>query len=153
MSQPLLEIGEPAPDFTLPDQEGRPVHLSDYRGKQAVALIFYPGDQTPLCSAQLCEMRDSYDLLAATGIEVLGVNPFGAGSHQRFVKNKRLPFRLLVDPGGQVAQLYQAWLGLGPLGFVNRSVYVVGVDGKIHYAQRGKPTPTEILKALGVPPR
>jgi len=148
MSHPLLEIGEPAPDFTLSDQEGRLVRLSDFRGKQPVALIFYPGDQTPLCSTQLCEVRDSYDRLTQAGIEVLGINPFSGSSHKRFVENKRLPFRLLVDQGGEVAQSYGAWLGWGPVGFINRSVYLVGVDGKIRFAQRGKPAPSEILAAF-----
>lgn len=149
MAQPLLQIGEEAPDFTLSDQDGKGVRLSDFRGKGSVVLVFYPGDRTPLCTKQLCEFRDAYDQLRAAGIEVLGINPFGEASHRKFVEARRLPFRLLVDPGGEVAKRYHAWIGWGPIAFVDRSVYLIDAEGKIRFARRGKPLPSEILAAAG----
>lgn len=153
MPQPLLPIGDEAPDFALPDQEGQTVRLSDFRGKRAVVLVFYPGDRTPLCTRQLCEFRDAYEQLQEAGMEVLGLNPFGEASHRKFVEARRLPFRLLVDRGGEVAKKYHAWTGWGPLAFVDRSVYLIDAEGKIRFARRGKPPPSEILAACSTPPQ
>ncbi len=144
----MLPIGEIAPDFTLADDQGCTVTLSDFRGRKAVVLVFYPADQTPGCTAQLCEMRDSYAELTAAGVEVFGVNPGNETSHQRFIERRRLPFRLLVDRDRQVAKLYRTQLGWGPLGITLRSVYGIDRDGRIAFARPGKPTPRKVLEAL-----
>jgi peroxiredoxin Q/BCP len=136
-----LPTGTKAPDFTLPQQDGKSVSLSKLRGKNVV-LVFYPGDDTPVCRAQLCEFRDHWGQARKRNALVFGVNPAGAGSHSKFQEKYHLPFPLLVDAGQKVAALYRA-NGL----FVKRTVYLVGPDGAIRYAKRGKPDPAEVLAA------
>jgi peroxiredoxin Q/BCP len=136
-----LPVGTPAPDFSLPDDSGRTVALSAMRGRR-VALIFYPGDDTPGCTKQLCQFRDSWEAARARGIEVFGVNPQSPRSHARFREKYRLPFPLLVDRRRQVAALYRAG---GPI--VRRTVYLIGPDGVIRFAHRGMPSPSEVLAA------
>lgn len=144
----MLKAGDVAPEFALRDEKGDTVRLSDFRGKQPVVLVFYPGDGTPLCRKQLCEIRDSFDSLKAAGAAVFGLNPFSASSHRRFSTTDRLPFRLLVDDGLKVARQYDCAMGWGPLSMVWRCVYIVGADGRIAWAQSGKPTPAEIRDNL-----
>ena len=140
-SDPLM-VGAEAPDFTLPDDEGHLVSLSSLRGKN-VLLVFYPGDNTPGCTKQLCQLRDDWDRLRSTGVEVFGVNPQSAGSHTSFRQKQRLPFRLLVDKGQKVAELYHA-NGL----IVKRTVYLIGPNGKIRFGRRGMPSPDQVLAPL-----
>ena len=115
--------------------------LAALRGRNVV-LVFYPGDETPLCRRQLCEFRDAWELAAARGAVVIGVNPQTAASHAAFRSRRRLPFPLLVDAGMRVANLYNAggW-------WVKRTVYLVGRTGIIRYARRGKPPVEEVLAA------
>lgn len=134
-----LPVGSPAPDFSLPDDNGRKVTLSALRGK-SVVLVFYPGDDTPGCTRQLCEFRDEWKVAKARGIKVFGVNPQGAASHTKFREKFKLPFPLLVDGGQKVAELYHA-NGL----IVKRTVYLIDPDGVIRFARRGKPAPEEVL--------
>jgi thioredoxin-dependent peroxiredoxin len=141
-SEPLA-IGTPAPDFSLSDESGRVVTLSALKGKNVV-LVFYPGDDTPGCTRQLCEFRDRWDVLHDRGIEVFGVNPQSAAAHARFRAKFQFPFPLLVDKSRQVAKLYEA-NGL----IVKRTVYLIGPDGVIRFARRGMPKPSEIMKAAG----
>lgn len=144
----MIPVGELAPDFTLPDEQGHPVTLSSFRGKHPVVLIFYPGDSTYVCTRQLCEVRDSFAEFQAAGAVVFGMNPQGPESHQRFIEKYDFPFPLLVDAGNAVARLYKSVLGWGRLSLPNRTVYVIGKDGRIAFARRGKPAPQEILGAL-----
>ena len=138
-----LPPGTAAPDFTLPDQDGKQVSLSGLRG-HIVILVFYPGDDTPVCRQQLCELRDRWDELTSAGILVFGINPAGPESHARFRGKNRLPFPLLVDRGKEVASLYHC----GGLLWVKRTVYLIDAGGQIRYSRRGKPSPPEILAAL-----
>jgi peroxiredoxin Q/BCP len=137
-----LPVGSPAPEFSLLDDAGGPVTLSALRGHY-VALVFYPGDDTPGCTKQLCEFRDSWEAVRARGIQVFGVNPQNARSHARFREKFHLPFPLLVDEGRKVAALYQAD-GL----IVKRTVYLIGPDGVIRLARRGMPKPAELLAVV-----
>jgi peroxiredoxin Q/BCP len=136
-----LPAGMPAPEFSLPDDSGRPVTLSGLRGK-GVVLVFYPGDDTPGCTKQLCEFRDSWDAVRKRGVEVFGVNPQSPVSHGKFRQKYHFPFPLLVDHGQKVAALYHA-NGL----IVKRTVYLIGPDGVIRFARRGMPKPSEVLAA------
>lgn len=140
-SVPLL-VGAIAPNFTLYDEMGRQVSLDSLRGKN-VLLVFYPRDNTPGCTAQLCQMRDNWEKLRSKNVLVLGVNPQDAASHAGFREKQKLPFPLLVDKGQKVAALYHA-NGLFP----KRTVYLIGADGTIRFAKRGAPPPDEILAAL-----
>ena len=134
-----LAIGSAAPDFTLPDQDDTPVTLSGLRGKNVV-LVFYPADETRVCRQQLCEFRDVRQLAGDRGVLVYGINPGSAESHSSFRNKQNLPFPLLVDADKKVASLYHA-NGL----IVKRTVYLVGRDGMIRFAKRGKPKPEEVL--------
>jgi peroxiredoxin Q/BCP len=136
-----LAIGSAAPDFTLLDELGHSVHLADLRG-QNVVLVFYPGDDTTVCRRQLCEFRDSWDAARAHNTMVFGVNPQRASSHRKFQARYEFPFPLLVDEGKRVASPYHA----GGL-IVRRTVYLIGPDGIIRYARRGKPPVSEVLAA------
>jgi peroxiredoxin Q/BCP len=137
-----LALGTEAPDFTLPDQDGNSVSLSSLRGHNVV-LVFYPRDETPVCRKQLCEFRDQAQLTSSKDALVYGVNPGHASSHAGFREKLHLPFPLLIDEGGRVAKMYQSKGLLWPI----RTVYLIGRDGKILHAQRGKPTPEEVLAA------
>lgn len=139
-SKPLA-VGSPAPEFTLPDQDGKPVALSSLRGKNVV-LVFYPKDETSVCRQQLCEFRDEWETVKAKNAMVFGVNADSANSHTKFRERHKFPFPLLIDKGQQVAKLYSA-SGL----IVKRTVYLIGPDGLIRYAKRGKPLPSEVLSA------
>jgi peroxiredoxin Q/BCP len=134
-SEPL-PAGTPAPDFSLPDDQGRTVTLSALRGKPVV-LVFYPGDDTPGCTRQLCEFRDSWSAVQSSGAAVFGISPQSTSSHVKF----SFPFPLLVDRGQKVAALYNA-KGI----IVKRTVYLIGPDGQIVFSRRGKPTPEEVME-------
>ncbi len=138
LSTPLA-AGTPAPDFTLPDDAGHTVTLSALRGRNVV-LVFYPGDDTPGCTKQLCQFRDDWADARKRGVQVFGVNPQSAQKHQKFRQKFNFPFPLLVDSGQKVAELYKA-NGL----IVKRTVYLIGPDGKILFAERGMPNPEEVL--------
>lgn len=137
-----LPVGSDAPPFILPDQDGAVFVLNLNRSKNVV-LVFYPADDTPVCTAQLCEMRDDWSKLQEKNCIVLGINPGNASSHGGFRKKHDLPFPLLVDNGKRVSKMYNCD-GLA----VRRTVYVVGRDGKIKFAKRGKPSVSEILNAI-----
>jgi peroxiredoxin Q/BCP len=136
-----LPPGTMAPGFSLPDESGRTHKLSALRGRNVV-LVFYPGDDTPICRRQLCEFRDRWEAAAAHRATVLGINPGGQQSHASFRGKYHFPFPLLVDKDQKVAERYKA-SGI----FVNRTVYLIGPDGVIRYAQRGKPSPEEVFAA------
>lgn len=138
----MLKAGTDAPEFSLSAQDGSIVKLSDYKGKNSVVLIFYPGDQTPVCTEQLCEIRDDYSSFQSKGAVVFGINPGSEKSHQKFTQKHNFQFPLLVDAKSEVAKRYMV-KGL----FMNqRTVYVINTEGKIVYAKRGKPAVSEILE-------
>jgi peroxiredoxin Q/BCP len=139
-SKPLA-VGSAAPDFTLPDQDANLVTLSALRGSNVV-LVFYPADGTTVCTRQLCEFRDNWAAVRAANARVFGVNPAPGARHGKFREKHRLPFPLLVDQGQKVGKLYKC-AGLVPV----RTVYLIGPDGAIRYARRGKPEPAEALAA------
>ena len=104
----MLKEGVLAPDFTLTDDQGDQVTLSQFRGKKVV-LYFYPKDNTPGCTTEACGFRDGYGQILAKGAVVLGVSPDSVKSHQGFKLKFALPFHLLSDPDHKVAELYGAW--------------------------------------------
>jgi peroxiredoxin Q/BCP len=136
-----LPVGSPAPEFTALTDAGDTVRSASLRGRNVV-LVFYPGDDTPGCTKQLCEFRDSWSALKGKGIEVFGVNPAGAQKHQRFREKFHFPFPLLIDQGQKIAAMYHAD-GL----WIRRTVYLIGPDGVIRFAQRGMPKPSVVLAA------
>lgn len=149
-----LQAGDPAPDFALPDQDGREHRLSDYRGS-TVALYFYPRDDTPGCTKQACGFRDRHEAIVAEGAVVLGVSTDDAASHAGFRAKHGLPFPLLVDEGATVASAYGAWgektlYGRTSIG-MTRSTFVVGPDGallKVWKRARAADNAEAVLKLL-----
>lgn len=129
-SQNGAAVGAHAPDFTLTDAEGAEWRLSDRRGS-VVVLLFYPGDETPVCTRQLCSVRDRWDDYSGTGAEVVGISTDSVESHRKFAENRKLPLRLLSDPEAKVIGLYgvRSWLP----GRSARAVVVVGADGRVSY--------------------
>ncbi len=126
-----LGLGKPAPDFSLPDQHGKPFSLSEARGK-TVVLYFYPKDNTAGCTAEACSFRDSYQDFTDAGALVVGVSSDDAESHQGFAAKHRLPFTLLTDKGGAVAKLYGVSSMLGGL-LKGRVTYVIDPKGIIRH--------------------
>ena len=127
----MLQVGDPAPDFTLPTTDGTPFHLAGQRGR-ALVLYFYPKDDTPGCTAEACSFRDQYQDFQDLGAEVVGVSSDSEASHQKFTQKHRLPFPLLADADGQVRKRYQvprALLGLLP----GRVTFVIDKQGIIQY--------------------
>ena len=123
--------GTAAPDFTLRDGDGNEWRLSDQRGK-VVALLFYPGDETPICTRQMCSVRDRWEDYLATGAEVVGISTDSIESHKKFAEHHDLPLRLLSDTDGQASNLYGA-RSLIP-GKVARSVFVIDPQGILRYS-------------------
>jgi thioredoxin-dependent peroxiredoxin len=134
-----LPAGSEAPDFSLPDDSGRIVRLAGLRGRNVV-LVFYPGDDTPGCTKQLCQLRDDWCEAQSRSVEIFGINPQSARRHSAFRQKYRFPFPLLVDSGQKVGGLYHA-NGL----IVKRTVYLIGPDGTIRFSRRGMPPPAEVL--------
>ena len=122
--------GSPAPDFDLLDGDGRTWRLSDHLGN-VVVLLFYPGDETPVCTRQMCSVRDRWEDYAATGAEVVGISTNSVESHKSFAEHHELPLRLLADTDRKVADSYGAQ-SLIP-GKVARSVFVINREGVITY--------------------
>ena len=123
-----LAVGSVAPDFQLTADDGSQVRLSDLKGSPVV-LFFYPRDRSRGCSREACGFRDNYAAFREFGAVLLGISSDGIESHQRFVAEQRLPYRLLSDPGGVVGRCYRVgkWLGILP----NRVTFVIDATGVI----------------------
>jgi thioredoxin-dependent peroxiredoxin len=104
-----LQAGDKAPDFVVNDQDGKPVKLSDLKGKKVI-LYFYPKDMTPGCTAEACSLRDNYRLMQKQGYEVLGVSTDNEKSHRKFIEKEKLPFRLLADTERTLHDAYGTWV-------------------------------------------
>jgi thioredoxin-dependent peroxiredoxin len=126
-----VQVGDKAPDFTLPSQAGEPVRLEDRLGERVVVLYFYPKDDTRGCTAQACAFRDSHEVFTDAGAEVIGVSSDSVSKHAAFAGKYNLPFTLLSDQGGQVRKRYgvPAVLGLLP----GRVTYVIDRQGQVRH--------------------
>ena len=149
-STAVLNVGTHAPDFALRDGDGREWRLSDQRGR-VVVLLFYPGDETPVCTRQLCSVRDNWEAYQETGAEVVGISTDSVESHRRFGEHHGLPLRLLADTDGAVSRLYGAksWLP----GRSARAVVIIDRDGLVRYHKVQplslfRPKDDEVLAAI-----
>ena len=145
-----VSIGDLAPDFTLPDQWGKPVRLQDVLGEKTVVLYFYPKDETPGCTIEARAFRDSYEQFSAKDAQVVGVSSDSVRSHRRFAQRHNLPFLLLSDRDGAVRRLYgvEKTLGLLP----GRVTYVIDQTGVVRHVYssqlRATRHPREALMVL-----
>ena len=124
------KIGQPAPNFKLPDQNGKTLTLNNFRGKW-LALYFYPKDDTPGCTEQACKFRDDLHKLKALGANVVGISVDNTTSHAKFAREYNLPFPLLTDNNGETAAQYDSLLNLVIVKFAKRNTFLIDPDGKI----------------------
>lgn len=147
-----IQVGDLAPDFTLPSHDGRSVTLSHFRGQKAVVLYFYPKDDTPGCIIESCTFRDRYTDIQATGAEVIGISSDPPTSHRQFAAKHSLPFTLVSDEGNNVRNAYgvPSTLGLLP----GRVTYIIDLGGKVRHIFNSQFNPkahvSEAIKALKV---
>jgi peroxiredoxin Q/BCP len=144
------QVGAKAPDFSLKDGQGAEWRLSDRRGKVTV-LLFYPGDETPVCTKQMCSVRDRWADYSEMGAEVVGISTDTVESHRQFAEHHGLPLRLLADTGGSVSKAYNAtsWLP----NRAARAVFVIDAHGIIRYRKIQplslfRPNDDEIIAAI-----
>jgi peroxiredoxin Q/BCP len=153
MSWPIgIHVDQQAPDFTLKDEEGRDWRLADKRG-QVVVLLFYPGDETPVCTKQMCSVRDRWTDYLATGAEVVGLSTDTVESHHKFSEHYSLPFHLLADPNEKVTRLYgvRSWLP----GRSARAVIVIDAQGIVRHRQVQplslfRPKDSQVIEAIRI---
>jgi len=134
----IPKAGDTAPLFTGQDQDGKTFKLKSSIGKKIVLLYFYPKDNTPGCTKEACGFRDRLSELQTNNVEVIGVSFDSAGSHQKFIADYKLNFRLLADPDGKIVDLY----GVQVVGrkMARRVSFLIGLDGKIvHVTDSGNP--------------
>jgi len=150
MTRASAHVGTPAPDFKLSDGDGQEWQLSQQLGK-TVVLLFYPGDETPVCTRQMCSLRNRWTDYLATGAEIVGISTDSPDSHKKFSTHHSLPLRLLSDTGRKVADMYGA-RSLIP-GKVARSVFVIDKQGIIRHRDIRplglfRPKDDEVIKAI-----
>jgi peroxiredoxin Q/BCP len=124
-------VGDPAPDFTLATQTGEPVSLHDYLGRKVVVLYFYPKDDTYGCTREACAFRDSYEVFAEAGAQVIGISSDSVDSHDQFARKHNLPFVLAADRAGEVRARYGVSTALGL--FPGRVTYIIDRQGMIRH--------------------
>lgn len=142
------QVGDLAPDFTLPNEAGEPVSLSQFRGKRVI-LYFYPKDDTPGCTSQACGFRDAYPVIEEKNAVVIGISPDSTKSHAKFKTKHNLPFILLADEQHSVAEAYGVWgeksmMGKKYMGII-RSHFVIDEAGRIAQAEV-KVSPADSVK-------
>jgi thioredoxin-dependent peroxiredoxin len=148
MPQTGTDVGRQAPDFELKDNAGQTWRLSDQRGK-VVALVFYPKDETPVCTKQMCSMRDRWSDYQTTGAEVVAISVGSVESHKQFAEHHGLPQRLLADERADVTNLYDV---KSLLGGSQRAVIVIDPQGVIRYRKSVlpifRPGDDEVIEAI-----
>ena len=122
-----VTVGQPAPDFTTKDQDGKPLHLADLKGKPVV-VYFYPKDETPGCTKEACAFRDAWNDLKKKGVVIIGVSTDSDESHKAFIAHHKLPFTLVSDPKGELAARYGVPVSGG---YIARQSFVIGADGNV----------------------
>ena len=144
LAKNTLSPGTAAPSFSLEASGGKTVTSQSLKGHPYI-LVFYPGDNTPGCTIQLCRLRDGYAQFQQQHTAIFGVNHANRQSHEGFAQKQKLPFPLLVDKNRQLAKAY----GVGStLGFVHRTVFIIDSNGVVQFAQDGSPSNETLLKAI-----
>ena len=130
-----VQVGDRAPDFTLPDQSGTSVSLGDFLKKKHIVLYFYPRDNTSICTEQACAFRDSYEVLKSIGAEVIAISSDSIESHQQFAKEHHLPFMLLSDAGNVIRKRYGVPTSFGLPGRVTYVIDRQGIVRRMFFSQ------------------
>jgi peroxiredoxin len=146
-----IEVGQQAPDFTLPNQDRQPTTLSESRG-HPVILIFYPFDFSGVCTAEHCEVRDDYGAWLEQGAEIFGISRDSIFAHQAFKAANELPYDLLADMKGEVATLYSTWNA--DVSAAERLTVVIDAEGKVVYTTKSGAIPearnhSDVLQHIG----
>lgn len=142
----MLQVGDEAPQFEADSTQGQ-VRLRDWLGSKPIVLIFYPMDDTPGCTAQLCAVRDSKRQYEALGAVVLGVNPASMDRHRQFADKHGYDFPIVYDQGERIRKQYKVGKILGLLA-QQRIVYVIGRDGRIAFSAKGTPSTETLLQVV-----
>ena len=130
-----VQVGDAAPDFTLPSQFGTPVSLRDFLEKTAIVLYFYPKDNTSVCTDEACAFRDRYDIFKNAGAEVIGISSDSVESHRQFASENQLPFHLLSDVDGVIRKRYGVPTAFGLPGRVTYIIDRQGIVRHIFFSQ------------------
>ncbi|MGY0692513.1 thioredoxin-dependent thiol peroxidase [Virgibacillus sp. FSP13] len=146
-----VEVGKAAPDFTLPNQDGEQVSLTDFKGKHVV-LYFYPKDMTPGCTTEACDFRDQHESFGELDAVIIGVSPDPIDRHQKFIDKHDLPFLLLADEDHKVAEEYGVWklkknFGKEYYG-IERSTFIIDKEGKLQKEYRKVQVKGHVEEAL-----
>ncbi len=145
-----VEVGQEAPDFTLKNENNQDVKLSNQRGKPVV-LFFYPLDFSPFCTTEACAYRDDTSLFEGKGAQIFGISRDSTWTHKAFKEKEQLPYSLLADMKGAVAQIYGCWNEAAAI--AERLTVVIDADGKITYVEHNGPAQIrdqkKALAALG----
>lgn len=149
-----IRVGDRAPDVALPDADGKTVRLSEFRGRSAVVLYFYPGDFTPGCTLEACAFRDAYEAFVEAGATVIGVSADAGGRHSAFSERFSLPFVLLSDPEGEARRAFGVGRTLGIL--PGRVTFIIDREGMVRHVFSSQLRPRahmrralEVLSGLG----
>lgn len=144
-----VAVGDVAPDFSLHDQHGRAVTLSELLRERCVVLYFYPKDDTPGCTVEACSFRDHYTVFADAGAEVVGISSDVVGDHKAFADKYRLPFKLLADVGGNVRASYGVKKTLGLL--AGRVTFIIDRSGVVRHVFSSQLRPKQhVAEALQI---
>jgi peroxiredoxin Q/BCP len=147
----MLNIGEPAPDFTLTSDTQETITLSKLKG-QKVVLYFYPKDNTSGCTRQACDVRDSWDAIKAKGAKIIGISKDPLKSHAKFRENHQLNFPLLSDEKGEVCEKYGTWIEKSMYGRkymgIDRATFIIDENGIVSHIWRKVKVPGHIKEVL-----
>lgn len=125
-----LKAGDQVPDFSAPLSDGTTFHLKDWLARAPLVLYFYPKDDTPGCTTEACGLRDDFGAFRNLKATVVGASTDSVESHKKFIEKYKLPFPLISDESSGVAKIF----GVNSLMFTKRSTFIIGKDGKVHYA-------------------
>ncbi|MEW6737870.1 MAG: peroxiredoxin [Acidobacteriota bacterium] len=129
----MPNVGEPAPNFSLPASDGKTYSLDQFKGKSYLVIVFYPGDDTPTCTKQLCDYSEGWGQFRQQGAVILGVSTNDMASHKSFAEKHNFQFPLLEDKGLNMCKAYDVMMFKGLLRMTNRAVFIIDKKGTIRY--------------------
>lgn len=143
-----LKVGDFAPEFIAKDQNGNEINSKEILKSEMLMLVFYPGDETPGCTTQLCEIRDKWAKFQELGVKVLGVNQGKNDSHTKFISKFQFPFDLIQDDNREISKMFGAISKFFVSEITKRGVFLIDTNGKIIYKHWGMQNNEEIFELL-----